>query len=214
MALPDFELVLCAAFTALLRLERYSSERRGGRPAMPTQTPIDYGSAEVREQHAVGTGATESAVRKASRTNFRRVRTSLETRNSRGWHPRDCPAVNTTGSPEVRSVATTARGMRRFSNCRDSNTRRSNSPGVDAGQAEARNGAQRAMSRSGACAGLNNVRERCTTGVGSTQDAPHTGSCDVRDGMWFCSRGLAATPRCAKPRPRNRHQGLGRCLPA
>src|SRR5258708_29480527 len=50
-----------------------------------------------------------------------------------------------------------------------------------AGQAKARNAPAGDVPEAERAAGLNNVRERRTAGIGGAQDASHTGSCDVGD---------------------------------
>ena len=69
-----------------------------------------------------------------------------------------------------------------------------------AGQAEARNAPTGDVPEAQRAAGLNNVRERCTTGIGSAQDAPHTSSRDVRDGDMVLFEDLQNTQVCEAAR--------------
>ena len=51
-----------------------------------------------------------------------------------------------------------------------------------ASQAESRHAPPRNVTKTKSAAGLDDTRQRCAAGVGSSQDAAHAGPRDVRDG--------------------------------
>src|SRR6266436_197155 len=181
MALPDFELVL------LRRVYRPTYDLKDIRRSAAVAVlhahgnSDDYGSAEFASSMRRNRG-DESAVRKASRANFD------------GFEQAWKRATRADGIHEIALrehhgfAGGQVRGHNRQRNAEVLKLSRLKHPldqilqALIAGQAEARNAPTGDVPEAELAAGLNNMRERCTTGVGSTQDAPHTRSCNMRDG--------------------------------
>ena len=212
MALPDFELVF------LRRVYRPTDDLKDIRGSAAVAVLHAHGNADYRSGTEVS-GRTrrnrgdEPAVRQASCSNFDWFEQARER------------ATCADGIHEIalRKHNRFAGGQVRGHNCQRNaqvlELSRLEHPldqilqALIAGQAEARNAPTGDVPEAELAASLNNVRERCTTGVGSAQDAPHTGSCDVRDGNVVLFEDLQNTQVGEATRETSAKSKADACLP-
>src|SRR6266566_151067 len=164
----------------------------------PTETPITVCAPMLRAA-SVGTGAT--------RPPSARHRVPISTGSNKPGNAQLArmasarfPCVNTTGSPEDKSVATTATGMRRSSNWREPKTRSTSSPRRWLLARPKRDTRQRAISRKRNLRQASMIR---SSGAPLAYAAPRMlptllpAMCETL--IWCCRRTFR-TPRCANPR--------------